>query len=40
MVLDADGIAALRARRAAAGLGDGDVAADPWGNRVRIAASS
>jgi len=40
MVLDADGIAALRARRAAAGLGDGDVAADPSGNRVRIAASS
>jgi catechol 2,3-dioxygenase len=40
IVLDADGIAALRARRAAAGLGDGDVAADPWGNRVRIAASS
>jgi catechol 2,3-dioxygenase len=34
--LDADALAALRARLAAAGLGDGDVVADPSGNRVRI----
>jgi catechol 2,3-dioxygenase len=40
IVLDADGRAALRARLTAAGLGDGDVVADPWGIRVRIARSS
>ena len=38
--LDSDALAALRARLAAAGLGDGDVAADPSGNRVRITAST
>jgi len=37
--LDSDALAALRARLAAAGVGDGDVAADPSGNRVRITAS-
>jgi catechol 2,3-dioxygenase len=37
--LDADALAALRGRLAAAGLGDGDVVADPSGNRVRITAS-
>jgi catechol 2,3-dioxygenase len=36
--LDADGLTALRARLAAAGHGDGDVVADPWGNRVRFVA--
>jgi len=34
IVLDADALAGLRAR-AAAGIGDGDVLADPWGIRVR-----
>jgi catechol 2,3-dioxygenase len=38
--LDADAVAALRGRLAAAGLGDGDVVADPSGNRVRITAST
>jgi catechol 2,3-dioxygenase len=38
--LDADALAALRGRLAAAGLGDGDVVADPSGNRVRITAST
>jgi catechol 2,3-dioxygenase len=40
IVLDAEGLAALRARLAAAGLGDGDVVGDPWGIRLRITASS
>ena len=40
IVLDAGGLAALRGRLAAAGLGDGEMAADPWGIRVRITASS
>ncbi len=37
IVLDADSLAALRARVTAAGVGDGDgdVLADPWGIRVR-----
>ncbi len=36
IVLDPEGHAALRARLAAAGIGDGDLVADPWGTRVRI----
>jgi catechol 2,3-dioxygenase len=36
IVLDAGALAALRERLAAAGLGAGDVVADPWGIRVRI----
>jgi len=35
ILLDADSLAALRARVAAAGVGDGDVLVDPWGIRVR-----
>jgi catechol 2,3-dioxygenase len=37
--LDAGGLAALRRRLAAAGLGDGDVVADPWRIRARFVAS-
>jgi len=40
IVLDDDALAPLRARLAAAGLGDGDVVADPWGIRLRFAPSS
>jgi catechol 2,3-dioxygenase len=41
MVLAPDALAALRARLAAAGLGDGgDVVADPWGIRLRLVASA
>jgi len=40
IVLDAGALDALRGRFTAAGLGDGDLAADPWGIRVRITASS
>ena len=40
IVLDAGALAALRGRLAAAGLGDGDVAADPWGIRVRLSAAA
>jgi catechol 2,3-dioxygenase len=40
MVLEPDALAALRARLAAAGLGDGgDAVADPWGIRLRLVAS-
>ena len=39
MRLDAEPLAALRARVAAAGLGDGDVVADPWAIRVRLLAA-
>jgi catechol 2,3-dioxygenase len=38
VLLDADGLAALRGRLASAGRGDGDVVADPWGIRVRVTA--
>ncbi len=37
LVLDAEPLAALRERLAAAGLGDGDVVEDPWGIRLRLA---
>jgi catechol 2,3-dioxygenase len=40
VVLDPEGLAALRGRLAAAGLGDGDVVADPWGTRVRFLSSA
>jgi catechol 2,3-dioxygenase len=36
IVLDADALDALRGRLAAAGIGGGDVVADPWGIRVRF----
>ncbi|HTE59805.1 MAG TPA: VOC family protein [Solirubrobacteraceae bacterium] len=36
VVLDPDALAALAERLAAAGLGDGDVVADPWGIRLRL----
>jgi catechol 2,3-dioxygenase len=39
VVLDPDALGALRGRLAAAGLGDGDVVADPWGMRVRLVAA-
>ena len=38
VVLDADSLGALRGRLAAAGLGDGDLVADPWGIQVRFVA--
>jgi catechol 2,3-dioxygenase len=38
IVLDPDALAGLRTRLASAGLGDGDVVADPWGIRVRLVA--
>jgi catechol 2,3-dioxygenase len=38
IVLDPDALAALVERLAAAGLGDGDVVADPWGIRLRVVA--
>ena len=40
VVLDPDGLAALRDRLAAAGRGDGEVVADPWGTRVRFVSSA
>ena len=40
IVLDADSLAALRGRLAGAGLGEGDVLADPWGIRVRFTVGS
>jgi catechol 2,3-dioxygenase len=39
LVLEPDALAALRARLAAAGLGDGDVVDDPWGIRLRLVAA-
>jgi catechol 2,3-dioxygenase len=40
IVLDEHGLAALRGRLAAAGLGDGDAVTDPWGIRVRFLSSA
>jgi catechol 2,3-dioxygenase len=40
IVLDAEGLAPLRGRLAAAGLGDGDAVTDPWGIRVRFLSSA
>jgi catechol 2,3-dioxygenase len=39
LVLEPDALAALRARLAAAGLGEGDVVDDPWGIRLRFVAA-
>jgi len=39
LVLEPDALAALRARLAAAGLGEGDVVDDPWGIGLRFVAA-